>query len=190
MGSYVLISIHLSSPLIEGVDSYGRKSDLMKFYRWSSSKKVVFFTFSWKKRIFGHWVKVPLWGVSNPFTLQYPMPEHSYPIHSLSTKSSKLLDSKEYMRISFLILFLNLVMAWIAVLTYDAIVLCSFVTVYALTIQIPIRSGEVFVHDLYSITVLINLYRCILINFDDFLDKRLITLAQTRCTFLFYFSNI
>jgi hypothetical protein len=35
------------------------------------------------------------------------------------------------------------------------------------------------VHDLYGITVLINLYTFILINFNDFLEKRLITLART-----------
>jgi hypothetical protein len=38
-------------------------------------------------------------------------------------------------------------------------------------------------HDLYSITVLINLYRSILIYFNDFLEKKLITLAHTSVHF-------
>ena len=50
--------------------------------------------------------------------------------------------------------------------------MCSFVAVYTLTIKIPIISCEVFMHDPYSITGLINLYRTILICFNDFLGKR------------------
>ena len=35
-------------------------------------------------------------------------------------------------------------------------------------------------HDLYSITVLINVYRCILINFDNFLEKEVNNVSSDK----------